>query len=362
MTRLRSASQGVARAVMICAAILILLIVILSPATAPLSDRAVGASNNDAALYRDIAAEVGKGQPYYKAMAKQHRAHGYPLKPVMTVRLPTLAWISGALGAGGARLLILALAVLTLGAWLFVLRARHSLGATAFALTVMTITIIPMTLGSLPLFHESWAALLVALALALWRRDAPWLSMGIALGAALLREMALPFLVMMALLAGRSRDWKEVAGWTAALAVWGIAYSNHAAAVSALARADDLVSPGWNGLHGWPLFVEAITKTTPLSFLPRAFAGPLTLLSLFGWMSIDSGRGLRVTGWLLGMAAMIMLFARPDNFYWAAILAPLLLAGLAFVPSAWTDLWDAARPPRRATGPRPEESFDRSSG
>jgi hypothetical protein len=342
----------VARSVATCAAMLFLLSIILGPATTPLAGRAVVASSRDASLYRGIAAEVGKGRPYYEALAQAHRAQGYPLKPVMTVRLPTLAWISGALGPEGARLLILTLAIFTLGAWFFVLRVSHSLGATGLALTVMTISIIPMTLGSLPLFHESWAALLIALALALWRRDAPWLSIGIALGAALLREMAMPFLVMMALLAGWSRDWKEVAGWVAALALWGIAYSNHAAAVLALARPGDLVSPGWSGLHGWPLLVEAITKTTPLSFLPVDFAGPLTLLSLLGWMSTESGRGLRVTGWLLGMAVMIMIFARPDNFYWATMLVPLLLAGLAFLPSAGTDLWVAARPPRRATGPK----------
>ena len=74
---------------------------------------------------------------------------------------------------------------------------------------------------------------------------------------------------------------------------------------------------------------------------PQPLVIILTFLAFLGWLSVRSGLGLRVAGWLFGMAVMIMLFARPDNFYWAALPMPLLLAGLAFVPLAAVDLWHA---------------------
>ena len=55
-------------------------------------------------------------------------------------------------------------------------------------------------------------------------------------------------------------------------------------------------------------------------------------------MGLGGRLGWTMTITQIGYAAMIMLFARPSNFYWAMLVAPTLLAGLAFVPRALTDL------------------------
>ncbi len=343
MTRFSTLSPMAARAVAAALALLLALTVFAFPAAPMRPGVAVPALDSDAGLYRGIAAEVGAAHPYYEVMADAHRAQGYPLKPVMTVRLPTLAWISGALGPVAMQWVMAALATLTLSVWFLRLREHQSLPVTAAALFVMTITIIPFSRAPLPLFHESWAGVLVALSLGVRRNHAVWVSIAVALMAALLRETAMPLLVMMALLAAMSRRWKETLAWSAALAIWGVAYAGHALAVADIVRPSDFASPGWSGMGGWPTFVDAIIKTTPLAFVPLVAAGPLVALALAGWASVRGGLGLRVTGWLSGMAAMIMLFARPDNFYWAILPAPLLLAGLAFVPQALADLWAATQ-------------------
>ena len=46
---------------------------------------------------------------------------------------------------------------------------------------------------------------------------------------------------------------------------------------------------------------------------------------------------------LIGYGAMIALFARPDTFYWALLVAPLSLVGLAFSPRAIATLVRRAR-------------------
>ena len=341
MTRLRFASPLYARLVAISLLALLALSFFALPVEAPTPGRAVPALDSDAGLYRGIVNDVATGRSYYDAMAEAHRAKGYPLRPIMTVRLPTLAWVSAALGPIGTQLLMTALVILTLAVWFRRLRPTQPLLVTGAALFVMTLSTIPIAQSSILLFHESWAGLLIALSLGLWRQERPWASVAIALVAALFRESAAPILPMMAFFAMLSKRWHEASAWCVAFVIWGIAYAAHYGEVAALVRPDDLTSPGWSGMGGWPLFVDAVFKTTPLTFLPSAFASPLTLLALLGWLSVRSGLGLRVAGWLFGMAVMIMLFARPDNFYWAALPMPLLLAGLAFVPLAAVDLWHA---------------------
>src|SRR3546814_12079814 len=52
----------------------------------------------DHALYARIAQRVAAGESYYTAAAAEHRSGHYPLRPFVTVRLPTLAHIVPPLG------------------------------------------------------------------------------------------------------------------------------------------------------------------------------------------------------------------------------------------------------------------------
>ena len=53
--------------------------------------RASEAEQSDLDLYRDIIRRVGAGEAYYPVAADELRKGGYPLKPFVTFRLPTLA-------------------------------------------------------------------------------------------------------------------------------------------------------------------------------------------------------------------------------------------------------------------------------
>jgi len=46
---------------------------------------------SDTALYRKVAERVAKSENYYEAAVAEHRLRDYPLKPFVTVRLPTSA-------------------------------------------------------------------------------------------------------------------------------------------------------------------------------------------------------------------------------------------------------------------------------
>ncbi len=52
----------------------------------------------DMRLYRDVVAQMQRGVPYHRASAELQRAHGYPLKPFVTMRPPTLYLLAARLG------------------------------------------------------------------------------------------------------------------------------------------------------------------------------------------------------------------------------------------------------------------------
>src|SRR3546814_161898 len=68
---------------------------------------------------------------------------------------------------------------------------------------------------ALIVFHEGWAALLIALSLALYRKDRWWPSVVLALLALMIRELALPFVLLMGGLALLSLNWREFFAWSA---------------------------------------------------------------------------------------------------------------------------------------------------
>lgn len=290
---------------------------------------------SDPALYQHIIDDVAHGANYYDAAAKWHREGHFPLKPFVTVRLPTLAIVSALIGATGRMIIIGVLAVAVIFAWRARLRAENLpknivLAATAIIAVSTASLIIPVA----TLFHESWAALLIALSLALRKPDKFGVSLAFGLAAALIRELALGYLILMLCAAAIDRRWSEALAWLAAIGVVAVALALHAQNVASVLRPDDLSSPGWNAMAGWPLFISTMVATPPLAHGPEWIARIIIPLSLFGWASLRSDIGLRAIGLLTGYGVMIMAFARPNTYYWGLLISPLLLGGIAFTPKA----------------------------
>ena len=70
---------------------------------------------------------------------------------------------------------------------------------------------------------------------------------------------------------------------------------------------------------------------------------PVVPLALLGWAAWRSRLGTTMLIVQLGYAAMLMLFARPNNFYWAMLIEPTLFVGLIFAPAALLALYRSIR-------------------
>ncbi len=294
---------------------------------APMPERAAG-SIGDVGLYQHIVADVRGGETYYAAVAHEHREHSYPLRPFVTVRLPTLAWMLALLpGEIAQRAMLLLLGLATVAAWAWRLAAAGiSPGRYAAALIALTLGASFALAPTGPFVHEVWAGLLIALSMALRRRNAWLAAVMVGTAAALLRELAAPYLLVMALMALWERNYREAGAWCAGLALFACALTLHAVQVNALAAPTDPGSPGWLALGGWRFVLQTAYWVPDVLGIGwcTAILLPLALLGLTV-RPLDWRLSLTVGGYMAGF----LFVGRHDTSYWGLMTAPLWPLGLA---------------------------------
>jgi hypothetical protein len=329
---------------LIAALLALLAVATWSPSGAPSPKvRSSSAEQSDVQLYRDIIAGVAQGGDYYQVAAEELRKGNYPLKPFFTVRLPTHASAYALVGERPMLLVVWALSLVLILAWWFRLRTQLPPPLLGVAMFLLTMGLGGMLQPQTGLFHESWAALLLALMVAVHRSDRFWPSVILGSAALMIRELALPMILAMGFLALIGKRWREAAAWALAVVLFGIYLTLHAYWVSQVVLPADPPSPGWSNMNGLQFALKSIARVTFGIRLPDGLAAGLLILSLFGWASVRTDWALRATLLILGYTAMLALLARADTFYWALIPAPLAFVGLTFLPKTLSDLAKAVR-------------------
>lgn len=303
----------------------------------------------DHALYARIAQRVATGESYYTAAAEEHRSGNYPLRPFVAVRLPTLAHVVAALGEQRAMLLFLLIGGGAILAWYRRLRTEPGLPRyAAVGALFVAVNLTQLAAHEWLYIHEAAAGALVTLAFALYRRARPWPAMLIVAAALAIRETILPVAMLFGLFALIDRDWRAASGWLAIGLCFAAGLGAHIAALAAVTTPVDAVSQGWNGQGGWIAYLSFVQASSLLRFFAGWVGALLVPLALFGWAAWRSRLGLAVLLVQLGYAALLMLFARPANFYWAMLITPTLFVGLAFTPAALAELVRSLRRPIRS--------------
>ena len=324
---------------------------IASPTTAPAPHRPRDA---DLALYDRAIARIAHGENYYTFITAEHRRAHYPIRPGVAVRLPTLAYLAAALGVDEAQPAPLAMAAAlalmlgVIGAWW---RRLGALGVSPSQRRLGTaLVFFGAALGLNRYYfvlHELWSGMLLALALGLHRPDqGQWRAAFLAAALALaIREHAAPFVLLMAAMAAHRCAWPEAAAWVLLLALFAAALAWHLHLIAAQTLPSDPTGPGWLALRGLGGFLSNTVLSSNLRFLPHQIAGPLTILMLLGWAGWRSSAGQAGLAFFLGYALLFAIAGRDDNFYWGAMITPLMPLGLAFAPMALASLLRAALSP-----------------
>jgi hypothetical protein len=290
----------------------------------------------DVQLHRAEVAFARHPATYYAQVMDEQRRHDYPMRPFVAVRPPVLAfflaWLPG--GETGARLVLGALAALTVAVWTVrLVGPLGAPGAGVAGVALATGVVAAFTPNGF-LMHECWAGLLIALSLGLYPGEASpgrplrlAAALSAALAAGLVRELALACLGVMALMALLERRPREALLWLGALGFCLLALLGHALAVIRHTLPGD---PGlsWVRLGGWSFVLAADRWNALLTLKPwlPAVMVPAALAGVLGWGG-PVGRRLIFT--LIGYVAGFMIVGRPEDLYWGLMIAPLLPLGWA---------------------------------
>lgn len=312
--------------------------------TAPISQvpLAQPGQYTDVKLYRDIAAQMRTGTPYYQAATELQRAHNYPTRPFFTVRQPTLSWLAARFGWDNLQKFAALLVIVNICAWLAALPEQLSRIERIGALFGIAFGSAGVAIQAAVTIADLWCGLLVSLALALTlaTRKHWWLALLAAAAALSIRELALPFLLLAGAFAVYERRWKELAWWCGLLACYALAIGFHASSELAQVRPGDPASQGWGAMLGLRGLLMALNYTSPWLMAWQPLGLFLCLLPVLGWAALDGRGGNFAQLLLLVYALLIALFSRPDTFYWGYLLSPVWFAGLALVPRG---VWQLAR-------------------
>jgi len=319
-------------------------------ALAPQPGAAERPRDADLALYDRIIERIGRGENYYRAATDEQRKAHYPVRPGVAVRLPTLAYLDLVLGLPGQMVAAIALMLGTLWAWW--VRLGEEPGGAPLQRIGTALMFVGGSLGlnrNYFVLHELWAGMLLALAFALHRPGRKWVAALLAAGLSLaIRELCLPFVLLMAASALWRRDWKEGAAWSGLALVFIAALALHLHFVAQQIVPSDPPSPSWLALRGLPGWLSNVILSSNLRFLPHYLAGPLVLLAVLGWAGWKSPAGSFGALLFAGYGLTFMIAGRANNFYWGAVIAPALFIGLGFAPRALASLWRSARGIKRA--------------
>jgi len=299
--------------------------------------------DDDLALYDRAIERIQNGENYYDFIVEEQRRADYPVRPGIAVRLPTLAYIDAALGLAGQTAVAVLLMIAVLAAWWR--RLGEEPGAVDRRPLILAFVFLGASLGVNRYYftlHELWAGMLLALAFALHRPGKWGASLAVAALAVFIRELALPFITLMAAMAFWRRDWKEGAAWSALTLVFVAALAVHLSIISEQVLPSDRHGPSWLALRGLSGWLSNIVLSSNLRFLPHWLAGPAVILAMLGWLGWRSPVGLFGTLLYAGYGLAFTVVGRGDNFYWGAIIAPAMFIGFTFVPMALRSLVAAA--------------------
>ncbi len=325
----------------------------------------------DVALYWGEVDRIHNGEGYYQAAAAELTARGYPTKSVFNWRTPLPMWLIGKLPQvqWGKYLL----GALSLSIFFFAFKALlrdkgNSLGTALGCVLLLSGPLLFTVLGDLFVMPELWAGVLIAFSLCAYGVEKPLLGLGLGLTALFIRELALPYCLLCAVMAYKGEspifaaqmkhgdcphpprrmglsplhNWELIA-WILGLGAWLVFFGWHWWQVSALITPNAFAHEhGWIRFGGAGFVLATAQMNAYLVLLPPWITALYFAAAIFGLAGWHTPWGTRIG---LTVCLYVLVFAvagQKFNQYWGTLIGPLFCFGVAQSPWALKDLWRAA--------------------
>ena len=168
--------------------------------------------------------------------------------------------------------------------WLLILTNEQGFCTTLLGGWILLGTLVSCFTDEAFLFHELWAGVLIALSIAAHARNRA-LSVALGLLALSIRELSLPFAIVMLIIAYREKHRREAIAWLLGIVAFFLYLTVHATTVSTFFIDADRANATWLQFGGLS-FVLTTTKWTLLTFVSPwwidVFLLPLAFIGLAG--------------------------------------------------------------------------------
>lgn len=293
------------------------------------------AGPSDLDTYQRVVEGLRGGQNYYSALHAALLDGGYgtlsPLNWRPPLFLTLLSWLP-TLAAAQALL-----EVLTAAAWVMAvayLYRRGNLAAATIGAILLPLSLLSIFADRAELSFELCAGTLLLISVSAYGLGWRWLGFAVAVLALFVRELAVLYAVVCLVTAIKERWWREVVGWAVALTAYGAFYLWHWNQLSALiGPADHGASVDWLQFGGLRFVLRTAAFNGILLVLPYWAAALALVVGLAGLVTMPRALATVVLYLLL-----FLVYGRPENGYWGALYAPLIVLGIARAPSVFSAL------------------------
>jgi hypothetical protein len=319
----------------------------------PLLPAAFKYSFSDDKFYAKVVEGVRHGEWYYDVLPRLFPDFQYTPFSVFNYRTPTYAWIIGLLPGGVGRLVLAGIGLAGLGMTAVALARLHgpALAAAGTFLILGGLGWCFIEPGRVYLFAEQWAGALIALSVAAYALERWPIGFAAGLAALFFRELSAIYCLLALALAWWQTRRRETVAWLAGFAAYGAFLTFHVQQVlPRLPSGSGASASTWIQFGGVTFLLETgLANFFTVLVLPWWFVAITLPLGLLGLASWPGAMGTRCLLTVLGYLAAFAVVGQWFNSCWGLLYAPLLTMGLAWIPFAFCDLWNAAKPTPAAT-------------
>jgi hypothetical protein len=293
-------------------------------------------------FYRTVVEQVRGGESYYSVVGSELRRIDYPTQSVFNWRLPALAWLLGQLPSiRTGQILASILAITTLLMWLMVFyQNQYAIWKFLFGGLFLSGPIIYSLYPGTFLFHEFWAGTLISMSLAAYAKGWRHVSVMSGLMALFLRELTLPFVCVMMVLAYAEGQRREALLWFTGILVFCGEFLLHWSIVSNLTTDSDRFLAGeWIVFGGWPFVLNTAQMNPFLIALPPWVVAIILPLALLGLAGCRTASGIRVACTVGIYVLAFSIVGKSNNIAWGMMYAFVMPLGLLHAPNALRKLW-----------------------
>jgi hypothetical protein len=304
----------------------------------------MGNEGVDLSCYRQIVERVHNGEGYYPAAYEELTRRGYPTQSVFNWRLPFLAWAMGHMPhLMLARMIALLLSFIPLWIWFELGRDEMPFPMRAAGCLLLLGGPIYGFLDDLYFAHEFWCGILISLSIFSYAKGWRWFALGSGLAALAIRELALPFVMVMLVLSCAEKKYRETAAWLVGVLAFCGVMVLHSIQIDAVAgHAQTASVHPWVTFGGWKFVLGTASMHPYLFLLPpwvTAVFVPAAMLGLLGWNDV---LGKRLAWTVAGYVILFMFIGQSFNLYWGAIWVDLLPIGILFTCRSTRELFRSA--------------------